>query len=564
MCGIWALLGSDEVSPFEQAQFMRIMGRGPDLHVLKEVHPRVHLGFHRLAIVIPGDTPSEQPIVGQGKSVVCNGELYNHLQIKEGSSLELTNNGSDCAAIIHAFHKNGNDLKKTCAMLDGVFAFIMADEQNVYVGRDPLGVRPLFYGYTSQGNLAIGSEVKSISELCERVEVFPPGCCATIAFTNGHPRPFKTERYYFVPQIADRFVSIENAQLLIREVLTKSVEKRLMGNRHFGFMLSGGLDSSLIAAIATRALKHKPVAFSVGFEDSEDLVNARRVAQYLNINHVVHVITAEDCLNVIPEVIYALETYEPAIVRCGIAHYLLCRHIASISDVKVLLSGEGADELFGSYAYMQKAPNAFHLHKEIHRRLQMLHQYDVLRCDRATSCHGLEIRVPFLDKKFIDLVARLPPAYKLQPMKLEKHMLRAAFEGWLPEEVLWRSKEGFGEALGKQDLGEIIGARCAETISDKLFSTRHTLYPERTPETKEEFWYRELFEKAYGTEKMGHLIHTKVYRTAAWQLTEEKENHRVVMEEGRLERLGVANKGSEEVLRLRRRSTGSTTLSGVA
>ncbi|CAJ0961048.1 unnamed protein product, partial [Mesorhabditis belari] len=455
MCGIWALLGSDEVSPFEQAQFMRIMGRGPDLHVLKEVHPRVHLGFHRLAIVIPGDTPSEQPIVGQGKSVVCNGELYNHLQIKEGSSLELTNNGSDCAAIIHAFHKNGNDLKKTCAMLDGVFAFIMADEQNVYVGRDPLGVRPLFYGYTSQGNLAIGSEVKSISELCERVEVFPPGCCATIAFTNGHPRPFKTERYYFVPQIADRFVSIENAQLLIREVLTKSVEKRLMGNRHFGFMLSGGLDSSLIAAIATRALKHKPVAFSVGFEDSEDLVNARRVAQYLNINHVVHVITAEDCLNVIPEVIYALETYEPAIVRCGIAHYLLCRHIASISDVKVLLSG-------------------------------------------------------------------------------------------------------------KQDLGEIIGARCAETISDKLFSTRHTLYPERTPETKEEFWYRELFEKAYGTEKMGHLIHTKVYRTAAWQLTEEKENHRVVMEEGRLERLGVANKGSEEVLRLRRRSTGSTTLSGVA
>ncbi|CAJ0568419.1 unnamed protein product, partial [Mesorhabditis spiculigera] len=505
---------------------------------------------------MPGDTPSEQPIVGAGLSVVCNGELYNHAAIKAGSPLQLSNNGSDCAAIIHAFHKTGRNLSEACAMLDGVFAFLMSDEECVYVGRDPLGVRPLFYGYTQEGHLLFGSEAKSIVDVCVRVEYFPPGSCATIRMIDGRPQPFKPQKYYTVPPHADRFVTQEQAQTLIRDMLVSSVEKRLMGNRHFGFMLSGGLDSSLVAAIATKALKHKPVAFSVGFEDSPDLENARHVAQFLDIPHVVHVITPQDCLDIIPEVIYALETYEPAIVRCGIAHYLLCRHIAQVSDVKVLLSGEGADELFGSYAYMQKAPSAFHVHQEIHRRLALLHQYDVLRSDRATSCHGLEIRVPFLDKKFIDLVVRLPPQYKLQPQRVEKHILRAAFEDWLPREVLWRSKEGFGEALGKHDLGEIVNAHCNTIISDKRFAARHALFPDRTPETKEEFWYRELFEKVYGSDRMGHIIHTKVYRTAAWQL-EEKENHTETPS-----RLAPAR--ADEVLRLRRRSTGSTTLAGVA
>ncbi|CAI2353276.1 unnamed protein product [Caenorhabditis sp. 36 PRJEB53466] len=548
MCGIWAIIG-EQVTPQQQDAFMKIVGRGPDLTVLEEVQPNVHLGFHRLAIVMPGDTPSAQPIVGGGLSVVCNGEIYNHQSLKIDCPCTLKNGGSDCAAIITSFIKH-KDLKETCASLDGVFAFIMADAKNVYIGRDPIGVRPLFYGYNSNGSLLIGSEVKCIEELCERVEYFPPGCCATISLSSP-TRPVQAQQYYSVPSVADRFLSIECTQTLVRDVLVKSVEKRLMGNRNFGFMLSGGLDSSLIASIATRFLKQKPVAFSVGFEDSPDLENARKVADYLKIPHEVLVITPQECIDIIPEVVYALETFDPLIIRCGIAHYLLCQHISKSSDVKVLLSGEGADELFGSYAYMQKAPNALHLHKEILRRMHHLHQYDVLRCDRSTSCHGLEIRVPFLDKRFIDLVCRLPPTYKLMPKKLEKHILRSAFEGWLPDEVLWRSKEGFAEALGKTDLGDILMEHSDKLISKDLYENRAERFPDKTPETTEEYWYRQIFEETFVYDKMGHLVHTKVYRTAAWHRSDEKEN---VNGDRETETLDVK---SDDLLRLRRRSTGS-------
>ncbi|CAI5452328.1 unnamed protein product [Caenorhabditis angaria] len=530
MCGIWAIIGEQPTAQ-QQDAFMKIVGRGPDLTVLEEVQPNVNLGFHRLAIVMPGDTPSAQPIVGGGLSVVCNGEIYNHKSLKIDCPYTLKNGGSDCAAIITSFIKHDQDLKETCASLDGVFAFIMADSKNVYIGRDPIGVRPLFYGYNSRNSLIIGSEVKCVEELCERVEYFPPGCCATINLQNWS-KPIQPQQYYSVPSTADRFLSMESTQTLVRDILVKSVEKRLMGNRNFGFMLSGGLDSSLIASIATKFLKQKPIAFSVGFEDSPDLENARKVADYLKIPHEVLVITPKQCIDIIPEVVYALETFDPLIIRCGIAHYLLCQHISKSSDVKVLLSGEGADELFGSYAYMQKAPNALHLHKEILRRMHYLHQYDVLRCDRSTSCHGLEIRVPFLDKRFIDLVSRLPPTYKLIPMKLEKHILRSAFEGWLPEEVLWRSKEGFAEALGKTDLGDILIDYCNNMIDKDLYAKRAERFPDRTPETTEEYWYRQIFEDTFSFDKMGHLVHTKVYRTAAWHLptTEEKENEEETQE----------------------------------
>ncbi|CAD6186564.1 unnamed protein product [Caenorhabditis auriculariae] len=556
MCGIWAILG-EQPQPHHQNAFMSIVGRGPDLTVLEEVQPNVHLGFHRLAIVMPGDTPSAQPIHGAGLAVVCNGEIYNHRELKDGCSVPLKNGGSDCAGIITSFLKNEQDLKETCASLDGVFAFIMADSKNLYIGRDPIGVRPLFYGFNSNGSLIIGSEVKSIERLCDKIDYFPPGCCATVPLNNRY-RSIPVQQYYAVPSIADRFLSMENTKTLVREILVKSVEKRLMGNRRFGFMLSGGLDSSLIASIASKFLNHKPIAFSVGFEDSPDLENARRVAEYLNIPHEVLVITPAQCIDIIPEVIYALETFDPLIIRCGIAHYLLCQHIAKTSEVKVLLSGEGADELFGSYAYMQRAPNAFHLHKEILRRMKHLHQYDVLRCDRSTSCHGLEIRVPFLDKRFIDLVARLPPTYKLMPMKLEKHVLRDAFQGWLPEEVLWRSKEGFAEALGKTDLGEIIAQHCDRIVPAEAFARRADRFPDRTPETTEEFWYRQIFEETYCFMKVAPLVHTKVYRTAAWHRVEEKENLEFK------DSLDVKEEIAE-MMRLRRRSTGSTTLSaGVA
>lgn len=207
-----------------------------------------------------------------------------------------------------------------------------------------------------------------------------------------------------------------------------------------------------------------------------------------------------------------METFDPLLVRCGVAHYLLCQHISKTSDVKVLLSGEGADELFGSYAYMQNAPNTTHLHREIVRRLKHLHQYDVLRCDRATSMHGLEIRVPFLDKKVIDFCARLSPKLKLSADKMEKHLLRKAFEGWIPHEVLWRSKEGFAEALGKICLGDIVRDYVDVNISDEEMNKRHDNYPWLTPESKEEMWYRKLFDTYYTEKKMHEVVHHKIYR----------------------------------------------------
>lgn len=319
-----------------------------------------------------------------------------------------------------------------------------------------------------------------------------------------------------------------DSQLLIRGLLIEAVEKRLMGNRQFGFMLSGGLDSSLIAAIATRFVRElsvngMPTAFSVGFADSPDLEKARKVAKFLQIPLHVKVITPEQCIKIIPSVIYALETFDPLVVRCGVPHFLLCEYIAKNSQVKVLLSGEGADELFGSYTYMQRAPSAEALHGELVRRLKRLHQYDVLRCDRCTSCHGLEIRVPFLDKRFVDFVARLPPSFKLAPRRIEKHLLRIAFQGWLPDDVLWRSKEGFSEALGEVDFGDVLEQHASTLISDEQFKLRARAFPWKTPETKEEFWYRTLFEELFSLHKVDETLHTKVYKTASWQVQSKEQ-----------------------------------------
>ncbi|VDM50155.1 unnamed protein product [Toxocara canis] len=300
MCGIWALLGEQFTEEHER-EFLKIVGRGPDMSVLANVHPNVWFGFHRLAIVEPGNAASEQPIVYGKLSVVCNGELYNHFELKARSGLNGVSNGaSDCAAIVHAFAIFKGDLNRTCASLDGVFAFVMCDEKFVYIGRDPIGVRPLFYGFSCSGELLIGSELKSIEKLTERAFIFPPGCCARIPIAS-HITSIDIRQYYTISPIADRIIPMNITQSLIRQTLICAVQKRLMGNRQFGFMLSGGLDSSLIAAVASRFLtEQRPIAFSVGFEDSPDIENARAVAKYLDIEHRVLVITPEECIKIVP------------------------------------------------------------------------------------------------------------------------------------------------------------------------------------------------------------------------------------------------------------------------
>uniref|UniRef100_A0A914N8Z6 Asparagine synthetase [glutamine-hydrolyzing] n=1 Tax=Meloidogyne incognita TaxID=6306 RepID=A0A914N8Z6_MELIC len=571
-----------------QTEFLRIAGRGPDLAVIQRVAPNVWLGFHWLSIIQSNNSKintSTQPICAQDLSVVCNGEIYNHLILKRQSSLDnslVRNGGSDCSAIIHSFLENGRDLRHCCSSLDGVFAFIMSDNNFVYIGRDPLGIRPLFYGINGK-SLFFGSELKSIEKLCDQISFFPPGCCAKIPLKNiqNNLTDWKLEinSYWKIGNPAIEInIGIVDAQTAIRQLLVEAVHKRLMGERQFGFMLSGGLDSSLIAALATQQLiasgRSLPIAFSVGFSDSADLENARIVANYLRIPHRVLVINPQQCIEIIPEVIYALETFDPLVVRCGIPHFILCRYISNNSNVKVLLSGEGADELFGSYSYMQRAPTALLLHQEVLRRLKLLHQYDVLRCDRCTSPHGLEIRVPFLDKKFVSFISRLQPSFKLISGKIEKYILRKTFKDLLPPKVLWRSKEGFSEALGKMDIGELLEKTAELLISDIKFDERKKLFPSQTPETKEEFWYRSLFEQKFEINKLErNLIHTKVYRSAAWQNNknnnfeesnslsessgdEGKENKNLI---GNLKnnKLNIPNEGKGHI---RRRSTGSIKL----
>ncbi|KAL7079459.1 hypothetical protein ACQ4LE_001620 [Meloidogyne hapla] len=590
MCGIWAILGEEYQPTKHQTEFLRIAGRGPDLAVIQRVAPNLWLGFHWLSIIKSNNSKintSTQPICAKDLSVVCNGEIYNHLILKRQSPLDnslVRNGASDCAAIIHSFLENGRDLRHCCSSLDGVFAFAMADNNFLYVGRDPLGIRPLFYGINGK-SLFFGSELKSIEKLCDKISFFPPGCCVKIPLKNiqNNLTDWKLDinSYWKIGNpLIETNIGIIDAQAAIRQILAEAVNKRLMGERQFGFMLSGGLDSSLIAALATQQLiangRSLPIAFSVGFSDSEDLENARVIANYLRIPHRVLIINPQQCIEIIPEVIYALETFDPLVVRCGIPNFLLCRFISNNFNVKVLLSGEGADELFGSYTYMQRAPTALLLHQEILRRLRLLHQYDVLRCDRCTSPHGLEIRVPFLDKKFVSFVSRLPPSFKLISGKIEKFILRKSFKDLLPSEVLWRSKEGFSEALGKMDIGEMLEKTANLLISDIKFGERKKLFPFQTPENKEEFWYRSLFEQKFEINKLEkNLIHTKVYRTAAWQIQnnnleenflsessgdEGKENKLIIGKDIENLKKNNLNVQNELKVHIRRRSTGSIKL----
>jgi asparagine synthase (glutamine-hydrolysing) len=420
MCGIFA----GQKPPQKNA----LSHRGPDF--FNEVCVKnTHLLFWRLAINGLGPV-GHQPFERNGKYLIANAEIYNHTEF--GGDPE----GSDCEVILPLIEKHG--LFHTCDILRGDFAFIVTDGEMTWAARDAVGVRPLFYCRSSQG-ISFASEMKALTHLGRNINIFPP----------GHLYDSKLDSFVcWSPNYWDVPIMPHNPS--IKTILYESVLIRVYNSkRPVGFFLSGGLDSSIIAALGKRALGGRINTFSIGLDGSPDLLAARKMAEFLDSNHTEVLFTIEEGLKAIPDVIWNLETFDTTTVRASIPMYLLSEYIKKNTDIRVILSGEGSDELFGGYLYFHGAPDVASFKAETNRLVRDVHMFDVLRADRSTSAHGLELRVPFFDREFIDYVMNgINSELKLPKDGYEKYILRKAFEDILPPEICWRQKNGMSDAVG--------------------------------------------------------------------------------------------------------------------
>lgn len=487
MCSI---MGFERRSvPFDQmlTAFHRSATRGPDMSRVEEAGDG-WLCFHRLAIM--GLTEAGmQPFELDGDRVVANCEIYGFRPIKERLAERYAfTSDSDCELLLPLYRERGVEMFKD---LDAEFAIILYDskEKKLIAARDPIGIRPLYYGRLSDGSLVYASEPKNLVGLSEQILPFPPGCYAV----NG-----EITRYSDIAR-AEKYIDpgVESICEGIRARLIAGVEKRLDADAPLGFLLSGGLDSSLVCAISARILGRPIRTFSVGMEkDAIDLKYARVVADYLKSDHTEVIISREDVLRALPDVVKLLGTYDITTIRASIGMYLVCKYIHEHTDIRVLLTGEVSDELFG-YKYTDFAPSAEAFQQEAEKRIRELHMYDVLRADRCVSVNSLEARVPFGDLEFVKYVMAIDPRRKLNTYKMGKYLLRRAFEGdWLPLSILYRDKAAFSDAVG-HSMVEDLKAEAEAKYTDREFRARAAEYAFATPFTKESLMYRELFESAY-------------------------------------------------------------------
>lgn len=489
MCGIFACLYANESIDVLRSGFMKIQHRGPDYSCLETVPDTPHIaGFHRLAIndlTEKGNQPMSHPQHPHIR-LICNGEIYNHTELKNIYNFK-THSDSDCEIILHMYQRFG--IHRTVKELDGYYAFVIFDGSKTFVVRDQVGVRSLYMGYHEEA-VYIASELKAIKPYVTTVFPFPPGSIwTTHAARNGmfqkyvdHPTSVITDSY-------------PTALVTTKDLLEKAVQKRVQNTeRPVGCLLSGGLDSSLIAALVCK-YSTKPIhTFSIGMEGSVDLMYAKMVADHLQTIHHEVVVTQEEMLAAIPDVIRQIETYDTTTVRASTPMYLLCRYISTKTDIKVIFSGEGADELSGSYLYFKHAPTQKDFYDETLRLTNELQYFDVLRCDKSTAAHGLEVRVPFLDKEFMQYYLHIHPQFKIfSSFACEKYLLRDAFRGLLPDEVQWRTKEAFSDGVSakKRSWYEIIHDHVATLTIPAI---EYTWLP---PANKETEWYRYLFDQAY-------------------------------------------------------------------
>ncbi len=478
------------------------MDRGPDdAHSDLLTMPsgiRVGLGFTRLHV--QGSSGKEQPFtMADGRIVMCNGEIFNAPALVSSLRLPVPRGASDCAVIPALLATM--DLSAVCRLLDGDFAIVVLDPsaETVSVARDPYGVRPLFMGSYETGISCLASELKGfphhVGSLL-RVTAINPG--TVVSFPLSNPCDSIETRWHEVPWLKSPLFSSVDPSPALQFALEAAVVKRLATVREVGACLSGGLDSSLVAAIAARNL---PLlhTYSIGMEGSPDLEKAREVAAHIGSIHHERIVTAEECLAAIPKVIQAIESFDITTVRASVGNYLLGAFIRRATPtVKVILNGDGADEILGGYLYMRAAPSDAAFEAETTRLLEEIHRYDVLRSERSMAAHGLESRSPFLDRQFV-AVARSIPTERLRPTteKIEKHVLRAAFEasGLLPPSVLWRPKEAFSDGISRAENSWFETARKrGEEEFPAGFTNAFVLNP---PKTAEAAWYRSLFHESY-------------------------------------------------------------------
>ena len=481
MCGIIALFGEEvEISSY------LLSHRGPDAYKTSNLG-KCRMDFYRLAINDLTDA-GMQPFVENKAMLVCNGEIYNHRDFRLGNEKST----SDCEVLIPMIQSYG--IMKTVDMINGDFAFVYTDGKRIMAARDPVGVRPLFYTRYDTNSIAFASEVKALLPLGTDVHIFPPGHIFD-SYINDFVCYHKG--YWSVNKYVKTHVVDE-----IRHTLEKAVHMRINNtDREIGFLLSGGLDSSLIASIASRKLG-KIKTFSIGLEGSPDLEAARRVSKYLGTDHTEVKFTPQEGISHLTDVVHSLESYDTTTVRASTPMWLLCKYIKQHTNCRYIFSGEGADEILGGYLYFHNAPNVDEFACENMRRLRLIHQFDGLRADRCAGAHGLDLIVPFLDKNFMDLCMTMNQTDKIG--KIEKAILREAFEGYLPVEVLWRQKDGMSDAVGTNWVDE-VKKYAEENVDDVLFKeTRIKTHGHNTPLTKEEALYRNIFWKLYG--RNDHLI----------------------------------------------------------
>ncbi len=487
MCSIIGLSKCDDFEKIKKS-FEKSNSRGPDGTSYYNANSAL-LGFKRLAIMGLNEF-GMQPFSYDDKVLVCNGEIYGFRDIK----IELLKKGysfksdSDCEILLPLFKEFGFEM---FSKLDAEFALIIYDkkEDKIIAARDPLGIRPLYYGKSKSNDTYIfASEPKILVDLVEDIFPFPPGY-----YFDGE----KFIQYSFITDVESKHTRMRDIEKNIHSLLVEGVRKRLDSDAPIGFLLSGGLDSSLVCSIATKILKKPIETFAIGMEkDAIDLKYAKEVADYLNTNHHEVIITRDDVISSLEEVIYNLATYDITTIRASVGMYLLCKYIHENTDIKVLLTGEISDELFG-YKYTDYAPNPEEFQKESKKRIGEIHMYDVLRADRCISSNSLEARVPFGDLAFVKYVMEIDPKIKMNRYNKGKYLLRKAFEGdYLPKDILYREKAAFSDAVG-HSLVEDIKEFAEDYYTDEEFEINRKKYTFAQPFTKESLMYREIFEKYY-------------------------------------------------------------------
>lgn len=488
--------------PLALALSARQRHRGPDWSGV-HVDPNCLLVHERLAIVDPAGGAQPLRSADGRLALAVNGEIYNHRELERGLRGPYDfQTGSDCEVINALYLESG---PASFARLNGIYAFALWDaaQRRLLVARDPLGVCPLYWGHDGDGRLWLASEMKALARHCADVSAFPPGHVYDSA--SGELGFFHPRGWREYDAVAGHAV----APAVLREAFEQAVHRQLMTDVPYGVLLSGGLDSSLVAACAARFARQRVEdddraeawwprlhSFAIGMQGSPDLAAAEVAARALGTVHHGFTYRFEEGLDALPDVIRHIESYDVTTVRASTPMYLLARRIKAMG-VKMVLSGEGSDEIFGGYLYFHKAPNAREFHEECVRKLGALHQYDCLRANKAMLAWGVEARVPFLDLEFLDLAMGMDAVHKMTgPGRIEKAVLREAFEGVLPPEILWRQKEQFSDGVG---YGWIDGlkAHAEERVSDPMLAEAALRFPINTPQTKEAYWYRELFEREF-------------------------------------------------------------------